>query len=363
MINFDAGPAALPKTVLQEASEAIIDYNHSGLSILEISHRGEAFKKILDETNHLAKKLMMLDDDYEILWIQGGGRLQFAMLPMNFLNDSDKVAYIDSGHWASEAQQTAALYGNTEIISSSKKDNYRYIPSCGTIDNQYAYVHITSNNTIYGTQWHEFPSSKSPLIADMSSDILSRNIDLNKFDFFYAVAQKNLGSTGVTMVAARKSFLEKSKKNLPDILSYKAYGAQNSLVNTAPVFAIYTCLLTLRWIDRKGLDTIEKENNDKADLLYNTIDNSTLFEAVADINSRSKMNVCFRAKEEYLTQKLISVALENNITGIKGHRSVGGFRVSLYNAISVDDVKKLISVMQHVESETSLHSNSSTVIH
>lgn len=349
MINFDAGPAALPQEVLLQASKAVLDYDQSGLSILEISHRGEAFRKILEEANHLAKKLMKLDDDYEILWIQGGGRLQFTMLPMNFLLNNEKAGYIDSGHWSSEAQSSAALYGITEVLTTSKKNNYQNIPSCSKINNEYSYVHLTSNNTIYGTQWHQFPESESPLVADMSSDILSRNIDFKKFDFIYAVAQKNLGSTGVTMVAARKSFIEKSENKLPDILSYKAYAAQNSLVNTAPVFAIYTCLLTLRWIDKIGLDQIEKMNLEKARLLYNTIDESKIFYGVAQKESRSMMNVCFRLADDALLQSFISFAQQNNITGIKGHRSVGGLRVSLYNAITIENVKSLVKVMKEFE--------------
>jgi len=350
ILNFDAGPAALPQDVLAEASEAIKNYNNSGLSILEISHRGAAFKAILEEANALVRKLMRIGDDYEVMWMQGGGRLQFAMLPMNFLkSQQDKGGYVDSGHWASEALQHGSYYGNVLNVASTKDSSYKSVPPVRNIPQDLSYLHVTTNNTIYGTQMRKFPVTEAPLVADMSSDIFSRNLDFSQFSLIYAVAQKNLGSTGSTLVVARKSFLEKAKNELPPLLSYKEMAAQNSLVNTAPVFAIYTCLLTLRWIDKMGLQNLELQNILKAQLLYDVLTESRIFKTVVQEESRSNMNVCFVCQDESLTASFIDFAKQHHIVGIKGHRSVGGFRVSLYNAISLEQVKILINVMKEFE--------------
>lgn len=350
LINFDAGPAALPKEVLQQASEAILNYNESGLSILEIPHRGKLFEAILDEANALSLELLGLDSsEYQAIWMQGGGRLQFSTIPMNFLAEHETAGYIESGHWASEALKNAKLYGNTKVLGSSKEDNYTYIPSWGTIPEDLSYLYYTTNNTIFGTQFHQFPETQLPVIVDMSSELFSRQLDYSRFDLIFAVAQKNIGPSGVTLVVARKSLLEKQKRVLPEILSYRDMAKHNSVLNTPPVFAIYGSLLTLRWIKALGIDTIEKRNVEKARLLYEAIDESKLFYGVAQKESRSLMNVTFRAHDDTHTASFLEFAKENNIVGIKGHRSVGGFRASLYNAISVEDVQKLIAVMKAYE--------------
>jgi phosphoserine aminotransferase len=352
LINFDAGPAALPKEVLQQASEAILNYNNSGLSILEIPHRGKLFEEILSEVNVLVKDLLGLSDDYEVLWLQGGGRLQFSMVPMNFLGGHEKAGYIESGHWASEALRNAQLYGQTEILGSSKADNYTYIPVWKPIPNDLSYVHFTSNNTIYGTQFFHLPKTEVPLVVDMSSELFSRKLDYNKFSLIYAVAQKNIGPAGVTLVAVRKSLLQQQKRELPEILSYREMAKHNSVLNTPPVFPIYCCLLTLRWVKAIGMDAMDKRTKQKAKLLYNAIDESAIFYGVAKTEDRSTMNACFRAHNDNHTQAFLDFAKERNIVGIKGHRSVGGFRVSMYNAISVEDVQQLISVMKEFEATT-----------
>lgn len=351
LLNFDAGPAALPREVLQEAAAALLDYKGSGLSILEIPHRGKLFEDILNEANTLAKSLMSLGDDFEILWLQGGGRLQFSMIPMNFLGSDAVAGYIESGHWASEALRNAHLYGKTKVLGSSKADQYTYIPDWGTVPQDLSYVHLTTNNTIYGTQFHQFPQTEVPLIADMSSELFSRRIDYSSFSLIYAVAQKNIGPAGVTLVALRKSMLEQQQRELPEILSYREMAKNNSLLNTPPVFAIYCSMLTLRWISNIGMEEMERRNQEKAALLYNTIDNSKLFYGVAQKESRSMMNACFRAHNEAHTQQLLDFAKAKGIVGIKGHRSVGGFRASLYNAISVADVQRLTDVLTEFEQQ------------
>jgi phosphoserine aminotransferase len=349
LINFDAGPAALPKEVLQQASEAILNYNNSGLSILEIPHRGKLFEAILAEANALVKELLQLNDDYDVLWLQGGGRLQFSMVPMNFLGTGEKAGYIESGHWAAEALRNAKLYGDTEVLASSKADNYTYIPSWTDIPGDLQYLHFTSNNTIYGTQFFHFPETEVPLVADMSSELFSRKLDYSKFSLIYAVAQKNIGPAGVTLVVIRKSLLEKQKRELPEILSYREMAKNNSLLNTPPVFPIYCSLLTLRWVKTIGMDAMDERNKEKAKLLYDAIDASSIFYGVAKNEDRSHMNACFRAHDDNHTQAFLDFAAARNIVGIKGHRSVGGFRASLYNAISLADVQELVDVMKAFE--------------
>lgn len=350
MVNFGAGPATLPKSVMEEASGAVKNYKKTGLSILEIPHRGHLFTEILEEAEHLSKALMGLGDDYSILWIQGGGRLQFSMVPMNFLTEKGRAGYIDSGHWAQDALKTAERYGQVEILASSKADGYRYIPPIPDLtERRFDYIHLTSNNTIYGTQFAEFPKSGAPLVADMSSDIFSRVVDFRRFALIYAAAQKNIGPAGVTFVAVRRSFLEKGTSELPGILSYKAIAEKKSVLNTPPVFAIYCSLLTLRWLQSIGLDNMEKRNEEKAALLYDTISASEIFCSDVQEASRSKMNVRFFTREPRQREAFLDFAQANGITGIDGHRSIGGFRVSLYNAITLDNVKHLVEVMKQFE--------------
>jgi phosphoserine aminotransferase len=358
IINFGAGPAALPQVVLTEAAEAVINYKDSGLSILEIPHRGgQLFEELLSESKALVLELCQLNaDDYEVLWLQGGGRLQFAMIPMNFLDSTASAGYIDSGYWAHDAQEHARQYGNVRTIATSRALNYTMLPEIeAPIPNTLSYLHYTTNNTIYGSQFSSIPESPVPLFADMSSDIFAQHRDYSRFDLFYAVAQKNLGAAGVTLVVIKKSLLGKIVRKLPPILDYQQQVMHHSVLNTPPVFGIYVSLLVLRWIKEKGIDSIEKENNAKATLLYKEIERNTLLEGIVQENSRSKMNVVFRTSSSQTEKELISFCKENGIEGIGGHRSVGGLRVSLYNAITLQQVEKLVSLLQQFEQEKLKH--------
>jgi phosphoserine aminotransferase len=349
-INLNAGPAALPPEVLHEAAKAVNKYKKTGLSILELPHRGTEFAEILAESRHLVKKLCGLDDNYEPLWLHGGGRQQFCMIPMNFLPEMGAAGYIDSGHWADEAQQYAAQYGDAQILASSKKSHYNRLPDWPSkIPAKLAYVHLTTNNTIYGTQWGQVPDIKAPLIADMSSDIFSRKHDYSKYSLFYAAVQKNLGVAGIALAVIRKDLLKRKVRELPPMLSYDAQVKEGSNLNTANVFGIYVSLLMLRWIESRGIAAIEKENKQKAKLLYDILDNSSSFTPyVTEKTHRSLMNVCFTAKTLEAEQKLLALCEENDITGIKGHRSVGGFRASLYNAVPLDWVQHLVELIKSV---------------
>lgn len=348
-INFNAGPAALPREVLAAASEAIMDYEGSGISILSLAHRSAAFEAILNEAKKLTLDLLGLDNSYEVIWFQGGGRLQFEMIPMNLLAEGETAAYIDSGHWAADAMSNVARYGKLQVAGSSALINYRSVPRILDIPADAKYLHLTSNNTIYGTQCFDFPNTEVPIIADFSSELFSRRLDYSKFSMIYAVAQKNLGPAGVTLVVAKKDFIKNTVRPLADILSYKVMAAKNSLVNTAPVFPIYVALLNLRYMASKGLAQIELENEEKAQLLYGFIDKSSFYQGIADKDSRSKMNVCFTIARPELEEELLAFAESNNITGIAGHRSTGGFRASLYNAISIEDVQELVKVLAAFE--------------
>src|ERR1043165_879378 len=276
---FGAGPAALPLSVLQETAHAVLDYNNSGISLLSIGHRDRAFLEIIEEANQLVLQLTGLSsEEYTVLWLQGGGRHQFAMLPMNFLSEDEQAGYIDSGHWAHEAMQTAEYYGKAISLASSEEDNYTHLPQWPEeLPAGLKYVHLTTNNTIYGTQWPEIPECPVPLVADMSSDIFSVRRDYSSCALIYAVAQKNFGPAGVTLVIAKRSFVESAARPLPDVLSYAGQMRAGSLLNTPPVAAIYTCLLMLRWTAQRGIDNIESENRNKAALLYQAIDASELF--------------------------------------------------------------------------------------
>lgn len=351
IINFGSGPAALPQEVLREASEAIINYNNSGLSILEIPHRGHLFDAILAESKQLVRDITGISADYEVLWLPGGGRLQFSMIPMNFLGEGETAGYIDSGHWSAEAMEYAEYYGKVQMLASSKENNYRELPELPTsIDDNLAYVHYTTNNTIYGTQWKEIPNTNARLIADMSSDIFSKKTDYSKYAMFYACAQKNIGPAGVALVVIHKDLLNATRRKLQPMMNYAAHAAKKSVLNTPPVFAIYTSMLMLRWTKAKGMAQIQADNEKKANLLYNGIDrNSAFAPVVSNATHRSMMNVCFRAKDEATEKAFVHLCTQNDITGIDGHRSVGGLRVSLYNAITVQDVEKLVSVMKEFE--------------
>lgn len=352
VINFGAGPAALPQEVLKEASEAVVNYKQSGLSILEIPHRSSPlFEEILSESKQLVLELSGLNaDEYEVLWMQGGGRMQFAMIPMNFLANEATAGYIDSGFWAHDAQEHARLYGNVQTLASTRAENYTSLPLLKEqVPKSLSYLHYTTNNTIYGTQFSAIPNCPVPLFADMSSDIFSEQRDYSQYDLFYAVAQKNLGAAGVTLVVVKKKLLDKIVRKLPPILDYQQQAFHNSVLNTPPVFGIYVSLLTLRWIKNRGIDNIEKENLAKANLLYSEIERNPLLTAIVQAKDRSKMNVVFRADSLETEKKLIAFASQNDIEGITGHRSVGGLRVSLYNAITLKQVEKFVSLLQNFE--------------
>ena len=352
MTNFNAGPAALPLPVLQQSAEAILNYNNTGLSILEIPHRGKLFDNILQETQQLVRELTGLGTEYEVLLMHGGGRLQFSMIPMNFLGENNTAGYIDSGYWAAEAIEYARYYGNVNVLASSKADVYNHLPEWpSSLPADLSYLHFTTNNTIFGTQWHEMPTSSVPLIADMSSDIFSTRRDYSRCAMFYAVAQKNIGPAGVTLVVIHKDMLQRQVRNLPPMLSYATHVQQHSVLNTPPVFAIYATMLTLRWIKEKGIELVEQENNTKAALLYAELERNSLLQPLVMGKDRSTMNVCFTATDKHMEKQLVEYCLQHDITGIEGHRSAGGFRVSLYNAITIQQVQHLITILKDFEKE------------
>lgn len=353
-INFNAGPATLPQEVLNEYAQAVIGYKDTGVSVLELPHRGKDFLEIIEESKALVRELCGVGDEYEILWLQGGGRMLFSMIPMNFLGSRGKAGYIDSGHWAAEAIEYSEYYGPTNVLASAKTTKYDRLPDWPeNIPADLSYLHITTNNTIYGTQYHSLPDINVPLIGDMSSDIFSCHRDYSRYALFYAAAQKNLGTPGVALVGIRKDFLAQQTGNIPPMLSFKAQVKENSILNTANVSGVYCSLLMLRWTKNRGIAVIEAENKRKAALLYNTIDNSQLFRAhVPDPAHRSNMNVCFTAKDKATEQALLDLCTANNIIGIQGHRSVGGFRISLYNSVTEADVIQLTQLMQELETNS-----------
>jgi phosphoserine aminotransferase len=344
--NFNAGPSILPKEVLEEASHAIMDFNGTGLSILEIGHRTGLFQEVVDEAMTTARELMKLDADHEILFLHGGASTQFFQVPMNLLNAGSTAVYLDGGVWGKKAIKEAKLYGNVEVVASSKDKNYTYIPKGYSIRKDAAYFHYTTNNTIEGTQMHAIPETDVPLVADMSSDILSRVMDFNRFELIYAGAQKNIGAAGVNLVVVRKDILGKVDRALPTMMDYREHIAAGSLLNTPPVFAIYVCMLTLRWLKQQGgIPAIEKINDKKAALLYDTLDSLPIFRPTVAREDRSKMNVVFVMDDPALEKEFQTACKSNGMIGVKGHRSVGGFRVSLYNALPLQSVEVLTELM------------------
>ncbi|HPH90407.1 MAG TPA: 3-phosphoserine/phosphohydroxythreonine transaminase [Ferruginibacter sp.] len=345
--NFNAGPSILPKTVFEQASQAVLDYNNTGLSILEIGHRTSTFQSIMDEARALVKEMMQLSDNHEVLFLHGGASTQFMQVPMNLLDDKKTSAYADTGVWGQKAVKEAKLFGNVEVVCTGKESNYTVIPKDFAIPNDAAYFHITTNNTIYGSQWQKIPKVSIPLVGDMSSDIFSRVIDFNSFDLIYAGAQKNMGPAGVNLVVVNKNILGKIKRPIPTIMDYRNHIKDGSMLNTPPVFAVYVCMLTLRWLkELGGVAAIEKKNNEKAALLYNEIDRNPLFTGTVAKEDRSKMNVCFVMQDPALEEKFLAFVKELQIIGIKGHRLVGGFRASLYNALPISSVQVLVDAMK-----------------
>jgi phosphoserine aminotransferase len=344
--NFNAGPSILPKEVLEEASRAILDFNDTGLSILEIGHRTSLFQGVVDEAMATVRELMRLDADHEILFLHGGASTQFFQVPMNLLKEGATAAYLDGGVWGKKAIREARLFGNVEVVASSKDRNYTYIPKGYTIPAGAAYFHYTTNNTIEGTQMHSIPETVVPLVADMSSDILSRVVDFNRFALIYAGAQKNIGAAGVNLVIVRKDILGKAARPMPTMMDFREHIAAGSLLNTPPVFAIYVCMLTLRWLKQQGgIPAIEKINDRKAALLYDTLDSLPVFRPTVAKEDRSKMNVVFVMDDPELEKSFVSACKANGMVGVKGHRSVGGFRISLYNAMPMESVEVLTELM------------------
>jgi len=351
--NFNPGPSVLPEITLKNTAEAILNLNGSGMSIMEISHRSKDFEAILKESKDLMRELLDIPSGYSILFLQGGASLQFAMIPYNFLNK--KAAYVDSGAWANKAIKEAKLFGDVQVLASSKDQNYTFVPKNYTIPADVDYFHITTNNTIYGTEMKTDITSPVPLIADASSDILSRPMDVSKYALIYGGAQKNLGPAGVAFTILKDSLLEKIARPIPAMLSYKIHVENDSLYNTPPCVAIYACLQTLKWLkELGGLKAINKINLEKSALLYNEIDRNKLFMSpVPEAVDRSIMNVVFVFKPEYkeLEEKFLELAKSKGLVGLKGHRSVGGFRASIYNAMPADGVKTLVQAMKEFENQ------------
>jgi phosphoserine aminotransferase len=345
--NFNAGPSILPKSVFSAASQAILDFNNTGLSILEIGHRTTIFQEVMDEARALVRELMLLDDEHEVLFLHGGASTQFMQVPMNLLDDKETAAFTDTGVWSTKAIKEAKLFGKVEVVCSSRESNFSFIPKDFAVPNDAKYLHITTNNTIYGTQWQKIPKTSNSLVADMSSDILSRVLDFNAFDLIYAGAQKNIGAAGVNLVVVNKNVLGKVKRAIPTIMDYRNHIREGSMLNTPPVFAVYVCMLTLQWLKAKGgVAAIEKLNNEKVALLYKTIDESPLFTGTVNKEDRSKMNVCFVMNDTTLEESFLQFTKENGIVGIKGHRLVGGFRASLYNALPLSSVEFLTQLIK-----------------
>lgn len=352
MHNFNSGPSILPKEVFQQASEAVLNFNNSGLSILEIGHRTPLFQDVMDEAISLVKELMQLDSDHEVLFLHGGASTQFMQVPYNLLDDSGTAAYIDNGSFAAKAIKEAKLFGNVNVVSSTKEKKYSYIDKNFSIPENASYLHYTSNNTIEGIQWHEIPETTVPIVSDMSSDILSRQMDFNRFALIYAGAQKNIGAAGVNLVVVNKNILGKVSRPIPSILDYRQHIENGSMLNTPPVFAVYVAMLTLRWLKNMGgVAAIEKLNTEKADLFYSTLDSLQVFKPTVAREDRSKMNAVFIIPDAEREKEFLEICKKENLYGIKGHRSVGGFRASFYNALPLSSVQVLVDVMRDFDSK------------
>ena len=354
--NFNPGPAALPLPVLEEIKESFLNYAGSGMSVVEISHRSGEFEAIINDAVARVRRLLSLDDDWQVLFLQGGASTQFCMVPMNFLGEGDAADYVDTGTWSAKAVKEAQVLGKSVRVAASSEDrNYCYIPKGIAFNPEAVYAHITTNNTIKGTQWADMPDTGTvPLVADMSSDIMSRPVDVDRFGLIYAGAQKNIGPAGVCLVLVHKKMLARVPDNLPSMLKYTTFAAKNSLYNTPPSFAIYTVQLVLKWIEETigGLDKMAALNQRKAAQLYDFIDQSDFYQSTADPDSRSLMNVTFRLPDESLEALFVKQALENGLGGLKGHRSVGGCRASIYNPTPLEAVSALVGFMRDFEKKS-----------
>ncbi|MDT8379050.1 MAG: 3-phosphoserine/phosphohydroxythreonine transaminase [Desulfotignum sp.] len=353
--NFNAGPAALPLPVLEEIQTSFLNFNHSGMSITEISHRSAQFDEVINDAIDRARQLLSLDDTWHVLFIQGGASMQFAMIPMNFLGQGQTADYINTGTWSTKAIKEAQILGKTiQVTASSEDENFSYIPEKIPCSPDARYVHLTSNNTIKGTQYAQFPETGGiPLVADMSSDIFSRPLPMEKFGLIYAGAQKNLGPAGTCLVIIKKDFMESANETLPSMLKYGTYASKNSMYNTPPCFGIYTISLVFKWIQAQfgTLDAMAAFNQEKAAMLYDVIDGSDFYRGTARKDSRSLMNVTFRLPTEDLEKQFVADALKQGLGGLKGHRSVGGCRASIYNAATRDGIQALKDFMVTFEKE------------
>jgi phosphoserine aminotransferase len=347
--NFSAGPAILPQSAIDASISALQNFSGTGLSLIEVSHRSKEYEAVVSEATQLVKEILNLGNDYEVIFLQGGASLQFDMIPMNFLPAGKSAAYVNTGVWAGRAIKEAKMFGEVNVLASSEDKNFSYIPKDYSIPADAAYYHCTSNNTIYGTEMFSFPSSPVPVICDMSSDIFSRPFDASQFDMIYAGAQKNMGPAGTTLVIIKKSFLEKANAKVPTMLNYKIHVDNGSMYNTPSVFAIFVCMHTLRWIKEIGLEAMEVRNKAKADLLYAEIDHNPLFVGTVAVEDRSRMNVNFVLNNKDHEEPFLKFCKERNLSGLKGHRSVGGLRASLYNALDIESVKALVDAMQDFE--------------
>ena len=352
--NFNAGPAALPLPVLEEIREELLDFKGSGMSVLEISHRSKWFDHVINEAVERTCRLLNLGDDYHVLFIQGGASLQFCMIPMNLALEGRPVDYVNTGTWSTKAIKEASIQGKeVRVIASSEDKGFSFIPGGFQVDGAASYLHITSNNTIKGTQWASFPevSSDLPLVSDMSSDIMSRPFDVRPFGLIYAGAQKNIGPSGTAMVIIRKDMLDRAPDTLPTMLKYSTFADKNSMFNTPSCFVIYTIGLVLKWLEETvgGLEKMEQRNQEKASRIYRLLDGSDFYQGTADRDSRSLMNVTFRLPSEELEKRFVSRATEEGMAGLKGHRSVGGCRASIYNATGINAVDALVAFMDEFE--------------
>jgi len=346
--NFSAGPCILPQSVLKQASEAVLNFNNDDLSLIEISHRSKPFVDVMEKARSLVLELLGLENKgYTALFLQGGASLEFLMTPYNLLKLGGKAVYLDTGTWSSKAIKEVKNLGDVEVVASSKDNDYSYIPKGYSIDNNADYFHCTSNNTIRGTQMKEFPKTSIPMVCDMSSDIFSKEMDFSQFDMIYAGAQKNMGPAGTTLVIVKTAILGKTGRNIPSMLDYQIHIDKDSMFNTPAVFPIYVSMLTLQWLkDLGGIKAIEKINNAKAELLYNEIDTNPLFKGTAAKEDRSYMNATFLLTDESKKEPFETMLKEAGINGLSGHRSVGGYRASMYNALPLESVEVLVGIMK-----------------
>lgn len=348
--NFSAGPCILPQEVLKKASESILNFNNDNLSLIEISHRSTPFVNVMENAKQLVKDLLLVPDNYSILFLQGGASLEFLMTPYNFLSLGGKCGYINTGAWSEKAIKEAKKLGEALTVGDSSDQNYNYIPKNLIIPENLDYLHYTSNNTIYGTQFKSNPISENILICDMSSDIFSKKIDVEKFGLIYAGAQKNMGPAGTTLVIVNNDLLGNTGRDIPTMLDYQTHIKKDSMFNTPPVFSVYVSMLTLQWLKKNGgVEEIEKINNQKAKLLYDEIDRNSLFVGFANKDDRSTMNVTFNLVNKENQEEFDLLCNNNGISGLKGHRSVGGYRASLYNALPISSVEHLVNLMQKFE--------------